>query len=341
MRKARADRQYEINLSINMDSSGLFDILTDMDRNLLNILLQDKTTGKNIIWATDDYAYMGSSYEKGNEISGALISDANAGMIRPRIYKSREEQQFRIHDKGEVFTPAWVCNSQNNLIDDDWLGYKGAFNVEGEREWKTNRQPVSFPDQDGKRWQDYVCLIRMEITCGEAPYLVSRYDSATGDKIAIEDRIGMLDRKLRVIGENVAPEDEDEWVEWAVKAFKSVYGYEWQGDSLLIARMNLFNTFVEYYRDRFNKLPGANLLEEIADIIAWNIWQMDGLKGVVPYSCTSSTTEQISLFGDKSLVNRCEGCEKNDIFRHNGIYCMIKDWETGETIKYVSLIKRA
>ena len=40
---------------------------------------------------------------------------------------------------------------------------------------------------------------RMEITCGEAPYLVSRYDTTTGEPIPIGRRIGLLDRKLCVI----------------------------------------------------------------------------------------------------------------------------------------------
>ena len=29
-----------------------------------------------------------------------------------------------------MFTPSWVCNAQNNLIDDAWFGRKGVFNEE-------------------------------------------------------------------------------------------------------------------------------------------------------------------------------------------------------------------
>ena len=35
--------------------------LLDHERTLLEILLQDKTTKKNIIWATDDYAVTGET----------------------------------------------------------------------------------------------------------------------------------------------------------------------------------------------------------------------------------------------------------------------------------------
>lgn len=68
--------------------------------------------------------------------------------------------------------------------------------------------------------------IRLEITCGEAPYLISRYDTTTGETIPLEQRIGLLDRKLRVVSENTSTSGE--WLEWAQEAYKSTYGYEWQ-----------------------------------------------------------------------------------------------------------------
>ncbi len=52
-------------------------------------------------------------------------------------------------------------------------------------------------------WEDYIDSKRLEITYGEAPYLVSRYDASTGEMIDIHKRIGILDRKLRVVNENV------------------------------------------------------------------------------------------------------------------------------------------
>ena len=63
-------------------------------------------------------------------------------------------------------------------------------------------------------WQDYVRLTCLEITCGEAPYLVSRYDVATGESIPLEKRIGLLDRKLRLINDKI--ETKEEWMEWAI-----------------------------------------------------------------------------------------------------------------------------
>lgn len=117
------------------------------------------------------------------------------------------EQEYRSRDKAEVFTSAWICNSQNNLVDKAWFGIdESPFNTEIENGWNTKTEPITFPE--GKTWQDYVKDTRLEMACGEAPYLVSRYNVITGEDIPIKERIGLLDRKLRVVCENVEDEKE-------------------------------------------------------------------------------------------------------------------------------------
>ena len=310
--------------------------LLEIDSELLDILLKDRTTGENILWATDNYESLGYLYKSDRQILPSLITGSNGEVIKPRIKKSKEEQQARIRGKAEVFTPSWVCNCQNNLVDDAWFGYSGAFNTEGDKCWTATASPVKFPE--GKSWKDYVQENRLEITCGEAPYLASRYDTVTGKAIPVKERIGLLDRKLRVIGENA--EDKVDWLIWAKKAYQSVYGYEWQGDNLLLARENLLYTFIDYYEDKFKEQPDKTLLLEIAEIISWNIWQMDGLKCVVPNSCKSQeAATQLNFFEISKKIQPCVGCAKNLMFKHNGIYCKMMDWETGRTIKFVSLLK--
>lgn len=134
---------------------------------------------------------------------------------------------------------------------------------------------------------------RLEITCGEAPYIVSRYDTTTGAVIPIVERIGLLDRKLRVVSENT--DTSGLWLEAAQEAYKSTYAYEWQGDSLLIARESMLYSFIEYYRAKFGKNPLQKSINYIAYIISWNVWQMDGLKGVVPGSCKDKVHTEVSL----------------------------------------------
>lgn len=61
-----------------------------------------------------------------------------------------------------------------------------------------------------------------------------------------------------------------------------MYGYEYQGDNLLIARINVLMTFVEYMEALWQRKPTEKELKTVANIIAWNFWQMDGLTGTVP-----------------------------------------------------------
>lgn len=306
-----------------------------LDDKLLEILLRDHSSGKNIIWATDNYKSRGNGYQEYENITLKSITGRNGLVIKPRVEKSQKEQSKRIKDKAEVFTPSWVCNAQNNLIDNAWFGRENVFNTEKDKTWCVNYDKIVFPD--GKTWQDYVKENRLEITCGEAPYLVSRYDTVTGKWIEINDRIGLLDRKLRIINENT--EHEEEWFEWTIKAYKATYGFEWQGDSLLIARENLLFTFIDYYVERFGNYPIIERLEEIAKILSWNIFQMDGLKFVIPNSCKPVPKLQMSIFDDEEEREDCPGCAKNDNSKHTGIYCIIKDWEKGKNIKFISLIR--
>lgn len=260
------------------------DILKLQALGLLDDMLADKTTGKHILWASDAYSDRGPAYEKNREITPALITGDNSDVIKIRARKSMEQQTERTRKHGEVFTPVWVCKKMNDHIDEVWFRRKTGFN-------KTdNNGHVFFPK--GKTWKQYADNRRLEITCGEAPFLVSRYAPETGEVIPIPQRIGILDRKLRVVSENA--ETEEEWFTWAIRALEATYGYEYQGDSLLIGRVNILMTFGEYLSDRWNRRPTPEEYKGIIRIITWNIWQMDGLTGLVPYA--GEEDEQLSLF---------------------------------------------
>ena len=310
--------------------------IRQIDENLLSILLKDRSSGKNIIWATDNYSSFGAAYDSQQQITAKLIAGRFGKVIRPRIDKSKKEQQHRIKDKAEVFTPSWICNNQNNLVDNAWFGRENVFNTENGKTWITNSDKITFPE--GKAWQDYVKSNRMEISCGEAPYLASRYDTTTGEWIDINNRIGILDRKIRVINENI--ENEPDWVDWVYKAFKATYGFEWQGYILLRAREKLLFTFIDYYVAKFNHYPIKEYLLEISKILSWNIFQMDGLKFVIPNSCKPIPKRQMSLFDDEDKFEPCQGCLKGNNEKHTGIYCKIMEWETKRSKKFISLLGR-
>lgn len=295
----------------------------------LKLLLQDKSTKKNIIWATDSYASFGEAYADNSQMMESQLIYLNYRMIQPRILKDFAQQVYRTRKSAEVFTPAWICNKMNNFCDEEWFGYKNVFNCQAEHEWIPTQDKIIFPEEIKKGWQDYVDSRRLEITCGEAPYLVSRYDASTGIPIEIQNRIGILDRKIRIVNENT--ENEKEWMKWVVRAFQSVYGYEYQGDNLLIARINLLMTFVEYLEDRWDRQPNPSELRKIANIISWNIWQMDGLKGTVPVGVLKEEYHQISLF--EAVEERKEKEEKAEVF------CKVRDWRKGRSFFYMELGK--
>lgn len=294
----------------------------------LPILLQDKTTKKNIIWATDVYSEKGIGFQDTDHIDRMAIRGIDSINLQSRTEKAMEEQQERTRKKAEVFTPVWLCNKMNNYVDEQWFGQKNIFNFENETEhtWTENKDKIPFDEK--RTWKSYVDSRRLEITCGEAPYLVSRYDATTGELILPPlRRIGMLDRKLRAVNENA--QGNDEWILWALRAFQSCYGYEYQGDNLLIARINLIMTFADYFRERMELDPDEKMLKQFANIIAWNLWQMDGLKDTVPLGKPHEAYYQMSIF------DMFEEPELEDI----ALLCKIKNWRSNETVTYKDLKK--
>lgn len=308
--------------------------ILNSDPKLLEILLKDNSSGKNIIWATDDYAGNGEGFSANDQITIDSVTGENGELIKPRTEKTKQEQLNRIRNKAEVFTPSWICNQMNNLVDEAWFGRKNPFNVEGDKSWKAKKAKIRFPKD--KTWQDYVRTTRLEITCGEAPFLVSRYDTVSGDIIPIKERIGLLDRKLRIVSENTTTQKQ--WYFWAKEAVKSIYGFDWQGDNVLLARENLLFTFCDYHEKNFRRYPSKKQLRSIAEIVSWNIWQMDGLKFVIPNTCHIKKSVVEGFFGEKiETEEKCAGCEKNDPNRHNGIYCLVMDWKEGKKVKFAAL----
>lgn len=318
---------------MNNDKS-LINLYTYPINVVLKKLLVDKTTGKNIIFATTSYLDKGDIFGPERQITLQHLNGFSSFDVRPRTEKNLDAQALRTKKAAEVFTPSWICNKMNNYCDYEWFGREeNLFNTETEDNgWIINKEKIAFTSD--KTWKDYVQSTRLEITCGEAPYLVSRYDSATGELIDVVNRIGLLDRKLRVVTENT--NTEDEWYKWVLKAYQSCYGYEYQGDSLLIARVNLVYTFVDYYQYVWHKVPDEKQLLKITNIIVWNIWQMNGLTGFVPYSEVKTKKEedilQLSLFDFGIEIESEEEIEEEYII--TGTPCRIYDWRANKSVEY-------
>lgn len=293
-------------------------------RGLVRRLLQDKTTRKNIMFASDSYTDYGAGYRDNSQMTEGVLLGFDSCDIQPRVYKAAAEQTERTRKRAEVFTPAWLVNQMNNHCDEEWFGRPDVFNHQEGQVWTVSTEPVTFPE--GKDWMQYVDSRRLEITCGEAPYIVSRYDTSTGEIIPIERRIGILDRKLRVVNENAA--DEAEWLKWAFRAFQSVYGYEYQGDNLLIARMNLLYTLADYIEAKWDRRATQKELAKFLNVICWNFWQMDGMNDTLPYGIPHDDNVQLSLFGNEEPIE------------DKTVYCKIYDWRADNSKLFKSLKKR-
>lgn len=508
---------------INQAESEVVQRLVSHAPQVLKLLLTDQTQSTlqhkycSIFWATSDYASLGKGFQYFDQLTPESFKDQYSNKIVPRILKQNNVQSERSRSMAEVFSPSWLCNAQNNLVDEQWFGRAGVFNIprklstpistskkpstatvtvtnevgqgevspssqcvnsgncvgqknahsshcangvsaanetntesavhaangeqavnsvgnptvhhavnhatnqtddasvhaisanaavsaseensvneahsaavtadvtdspanadsavsvdtiisvdavvaEGTTEtaeyadiasdylpWQVNPSRIEFPE--GKTWQDYVMDVRLETACGEAPYLVSRYDTTSGKLIKLHERIGLLDRKMRIVDENT--QDQNEWFTWAKKAYQSIYAYEWQGDNLLLARESLLFSFCEYFACKFGQPAPQKMLLQIAEIISWNVWQMDGLKNIIPCSeqqaniaplfanhpgssgllnldLVDNLPEETNLasseYGNNESSSKLQSVQGVQSIQGEGIQCLIKDW---------------
>ena len=343
------------------------DILEDrIPRELLSILLKDHTTGKNILWATD------IGHKEKSPIKLSDIIGENGLVLRPRVRKSEEEKKLRTKKRAEVFTPSWACNEQLNAVDTLWFYDKAIpasgspFNKVSGQTWRT----LSLAslrrvfEKTGKDWKQYVLEDKIEMCCGEGPYLVSRYDVVTEREIPVCDRIGILDRKLRVVNAFVGPgsgESKEVWTEWIINAFKHTYGFEWQGDNLLLTREAVLFTFIDNLKEynltdaiakgeKQSKIKSKTSIwrldldclniddferiKTICEVISWNFWQMDGLTGCTPYVVPTMDLKKVV-----SSINRERDGKLFDEsrFKVPREFCKIMDWQENKVVTYAEV----
>ena len=133
------------NASVNASVNAKENFIKSMSDELLSVLLKDRTTNKNLIWATNNYAKKGIGYGATDEIKLYVIK-GKTRVIKPRIEKSKAEQTKRSKDNAEVFTPSWIVNKQNNLVDNAWFGRENVFNTENDddKTWTASEGKIKF-----------------------------------------------------------------------------------------------------------------------------------------------------------------------------------------------------
>lgn len=247
--------------------------LRRQEKLLQNLIVDHSRPNHHIVWASSRY----------NRIPKQEINLIDLDVIQPDARNG----------DGGIRTPRSIIAQMNQRVD-----YESSH-------WPARRD----------NWQDYVADQKLEICCGEVPFIVDRYD-ADFNLIPAPERHGFLDRKLQVVSRFCS--QADDWLKWTLIAYQSCYGYELCGDRLFLARENLLYTFVDFWNFYFpeqtidlkRKLSPAQLamLQELTNIISWNLFQMDGLTGCVPYT-------------------------------EPKIPAQITDWQTGEVIKFANLYK--
>ncbi|WP_422804067.1 Eco57I restriction-modification methylase domain-containing protein [Streptococcus sp. FT1-55] len=277
--------------AVDLDERRLYQQSPD----ILKLLLKDRTTKRHIVWGTSSYEYLGKGFESYSPITVKQLTTYHK-LIQPRSEKTRSEQKARTKVNAEVFTPTWLVKKQTDFAEEDLLD-------------------LSLEDYTDQRW--------LEITCGEAPYIVTRYDAVSGELLPLSSRVGFLDRKLARISEAVT--SESQWLTLVKKAYQASYGYEWQGDSLLLARENLLLTFEDYYEAKFAKKASLADLKEIATIISYNLFQMDGLNHISLSTDSQAESKQLSLFDDIQILDTVE------------IKTQIKNWKTKKMLGFERL----
>ena len=194
-----------------------------------------------------------------NQITETLLQERTAGTrfpinpdeVMPRYLKAKDEQKSRTDESAEVFTPYELVKKMNDQTQKDFDGSVG----------------------------DFIKKTVLEVTCGEAPVLTTRYDAETGVEIPIEKRTGLLDRKLNCIPAIIGKEG---YVECATESLKASYGYELQYDSLFLARRNMLMTTIEHYEKVWGTTPDYETVMKWATIISYNIFRMEGVSMCLP-----------------------------------------------------------
>lgn len=194
--------------------------------------------------------------------------------FKPGYERNKEALQKDKNVRAAIYTPAYLVRRMTLML-------------AGETGWFTPLR--KYPDCE-VFMSTYSTALRktfIEPACGEAPFICMRYDAVSGEPISILERDGILDQKFRngVYQHPIFPMLYSGFYDDAKLAVKSVYGTEKHIPSLIIARMNVLLTFIEYthfyfsHSGQFKKhpVPEEEHIREIAEIICWNFWQMDFL----------------------------------------------------------------
>ncbi|MBQ9199669.1 MAG: hypothetical protein IJ141_05770 [Lachnospiraceae bacterium] len=96
----------------------LIDIRSYPVRDVLDKLLADKSTGGNIIFATDTYSELSDHSGYSDEITKDVLLGFSSVVLQPRVLKTADDQAQRTRKRAEVFTPTWIVKQMTDYADE-------------------------------------------------------------------------------------------------------------------------------------------------------------------------------------------------------------------------------
>lgn len=244
-------------------------MLQEIDESVLETLLTDKSTRRPLVWPS--------------------------GPNHPAAWMSREDflrPQLAAEDPQAEQAEFLEWNRKLNTLDAAWFGHEPAFNEESAQGWQTLSEPVAFDDPF--HWKKYVTRPVFLFQAGHGQALVFRPFAQGAEPMQYGKRMGILDRRLRIISENTR--EESEWLRWAESALQSLYGTDVSPLAIFQARLSALVAVREAYAQRFGGQLPVREEKYMVTTLCWNLFQMDPRTG-----CSFPVEEkpapvQLSLF---------------------------------------------
>lgn len=218
------------------------------NKHVINELMADQTTGENITWGVQpSYIQRVAAHEF---IKYQDLKRIARGHNRNVHYPLPSNYRYFINAgiPEELLNPNYVSDGSR----------------------KTITHEVSFLR---KKW--------MEADCAEGFTLATVYAPASGRILPVNERTGFIDIKLNLISRLC--DSPDAWIILARYAVGSCYGFEVNGDNLFLTRINVLSSILDFFKNKFDSPLNFQEVEEFANIISWNIFQLDGYTHSIPH----------------------------------------------------------
>lgn len=243
--------------------------LQEFDDLILDILLRDKTTGKPLVFPPDQTSGRPSPFLGLEDLYGV-------------------QSQKDMPDEAEEVQTLCSWNRKLNQLDEVWFQRSGVFNTPTAEGWIPAADPVYF--EDPFHWKKYV---NQQIYVPDLDWGAALTFAGTSENLPLNERMGQLDRELRLVNENVR--SQQEWQKRTSTMLARMLGCAKDPIRLFRARLCVLETCREAFQARFGHLPSARDEKALAHIVARNLFQSEDELNTVPFQEMEETL-QLSLF---------------------------------------------